>query len=232
MSESTTPAWDRAFFPFMGALIALLVVLGFRLTVNDNLFHPDWPRPVLLWVHALIFTAWILLFFAQTALVYARQIKAHRQLGLWSLGLGSALPVVGVATAFLMARLRAQHGEADAANFLLISCFDMLAFSISFGLAARWRRQREWHRRLMFIATCTLASAAFFRLLPPLVADDYVYGGVDALVLAGALRDLLADGRVHRVYLVALPLLVLGQSLTMSLHLAPAWLELARQILG
>jgi len=40
----------------------------------------------------------------------------------------------------------------------------------------------------------------------------YSYGGVDALILLGGLRDLAVNRRIHTVYLIGLPLLVAGQA--------------------
>jgi len=37
-------------------------------------------------------------------------------------------------------------------------------------------------------------------------------------------RDLVVDGRVHKVYLYSLPALIVGQSFTLYLwHINPAW---------
>jgi hypothetical protein len=36
----------------MSLLLAAIVVVGFKRTVNENLFHPPVPRPFILWIHA------------------------------------------------------------------------------------------------------------------------------------------------------------------------------------
>ena len=223
--------WNRSFFLAMAMLAALVVILGFRITVDENLIHPDWPRPLLLWIHALLFTAWIVLFVAQSTLVRSRQVKWHRRLGMGTIVVGTAMPVVGVATAFVMAHLRAQHGEADATAFLLVSNFDMLTFALVFGLAVTLRTKRELHRRLMFIATCTLTNAAFFRFLPPsILGMNSGYLFADVFILLGVARDLIVDRRVHPVYLVALPLYVVGQTVAVHLNADPGWLAMANAL--
>jgi hypothetical protein len=50
---------DRYFYFAMSLLFAAIVVWGFSQTVNQNLFHPPLPRPVLLWIHAAAFSAWV-----------------------------------------------------------------------------------------------------------------------------------------------------------------------------
>ena len=59
------------------------------------------------------------------------------------------------------------------------------------------------------------------------------YAGVDALVLLGVGRDLFADKKVHPVYLYGVPLLVFGQTVTMTMFLrqTPAWMSIARWLI-
>ena len=53
---------ERFFYFFMALLIALVVAYGFSRTVNAGLIHPPSPRPTVLYLHAMIFTAWVALF--------------------------------------------------------------------------------------------------------------------------------------------------------------------------
>ena len=86
----------------------------------------------------------------------------------------------------------------------------------------------------MLIATCVLTAAAFGRfpgwLLPPYL----FYGGVDLLILCGVCRDVVVDRRVHPVYLVALPALIVGQMVVTltALYSPAAWLQIAHAILA
>jgi hypothetical protein len=48
---------DRCFYFPMSLLIAAMVAWGFSHTINDNLFHPAVPRPILLWFHAVAFSS-------------------------------------------------------------------------------------------------------------------------------------------------------------------------------
>jgi hypothetical protein len=132
-----------------------------------------------------------------------------------------------------MTRLHRAERNIDGEPFLVVSCFDMLAFAVTFGLAVHWRRRPEYHRRLMLIATCGLTVAAFARFPNWLMPNDAWYVGVDALILAGAARDWIVMHRVHPVYLYGLPALALGQAATMWIDLsrAPAWVAIAHALL-
>lgn len=215
-----------SFFLLLSLLLLAVVGVGFSYTIGDNLLHPAYPRPAILYVHVVIFSAWVLLFLVQAVLVRADQVRLHRRLGQWGLVHGTAIPLVGVATAIAMTRLRVAHGELDAAPSFVIPCFDMLAFAVMFALAAAWRRRPELHRRCMWVATACLTAAAFGRM-PLLDQGEWFYVGVDGLILLGALRDLAVSRRIHRVYWYALPAIVAGQLLTAYVRWSPWWLSLA-----
>jgi hypothetical protein len=186
-----------------------------------------------LYLHAILFTAWVVVFVAQTALIRARRVAWHRRLGLAGVVLGALMPIIGVATALAMTRLHRIENHADHAAFLSVSFFDMLAFAITFGLAVHWRRWPDYHRRLMFLATAGLTVAAFARLPTWLIPTNLWYVAVDTLIVVAAVCDQLVVHRVHPVYRYGLPLLALGQGVAMWLYLSrpSGWLTLANAML-
>ena len=72
----------------MSLLTAAIVVWGFNHTVNDHLFHPAVPRPLLLWFHGAAFSGWVAFFIFQSALVSTGNVKRHRLLRLVWRGTG------------------------------------------------------------------------------------------------------------------------------------------------
>jgi len=226
--------WDRPFYFWMALLIVAVVVYGFSFTVNANLFHPPSARPAILYVHAALFTGWLVFLIVQSALVRARHVKVHKKLGWFGLVMGVAMPLVGVATAIAMNRLRLRAGDATVAAFLIIPFWDMVSFSVTFALAFYWRTKPEFHRRLILMASCALTAAAFGRFPIAAVRDVWFYAGVDSLILLGVVRDLMVNKRIHPVYLYGLPLMMMGQLTIMytSLHSLPVWMRIAHAILG
>ena len=109
----------------------------------------------------------------------------------------------------------------------------MIVFGVLIALAIYWRTRPDLHRRLIFIATCGLMDA-------PIARFDYVFDHnlffpfLDLLILLGVGRDLLVEGRVHKVYRYALPLLIVGQSLAVYMWRGdPSWWQsITRAILG
>jgi uncharacterized membrane protein YozB (DUF420 family) len=229
--------FNRPFYFFMSILIAGLVIYGFSLTIGNNLFHPSVPRPRILYLHAATFFAWVVLFVTQTAFIQSRHVRWHRRLGVTGLGLGAIMPLIGIATSLAMAKFNTLHGgrgpERPAA-FLAIPFNDMIAFSIAFALAIRWRRKPEFHRRLMLVASCTLTAAAFARFPFITITEIRWYGGVDLLILLGVLHDIVVVKKIHAVYVYGVPLIVFGQVVAMTLFLQrpPAWMTLTHWLLG
>ena len=109
----------------------------------------------------------------------------------------------------------------------------MIAFGVCIALAIYWRTKPELHRRLIFIATCGLMDAAFGRFLY-LFDNNLFFPCLDLLIVLGVARDLLVDRRVHKVYLYAAPLLIVGQTLSVYMWRSnPAWWQgITRAILG
>ena len=224
----------RYFYFAMSLLLAAIVVIGFKRTVNDNLFHPAVRRPFLLWIHGAAFASWVIFFIVQSTLVRVRKVSWHRSMGWFGAGLATVMVPLGVTTAIIMTRFdTVQLHQSGIDSFLSIPFCDMIVFGVCIALAIYWRTKPELHRRLIFIATCMLMDA-------PLGRFDYIFNNnlfypcLDLLILLGVGRDLLVDRRVHKVYLYALPLLIAGQSLAVYMwrHNPSWWQGITHAILG
>jgi len=210
------------------------VAYGFSFTIDRNLIHPAIPRPRILYVHAAVFSGWLVFFLFQSILVRTHHVRWHRRIGWFGAGLGAVIPVLGTATSIVMARFNAaQLHQSRVEQDLMIPLWDMVAFTTAFGLAILWRKRPEAHRRLVLVATCVLTAASFGRFPAYLLNPVFFYAGVDVLVGLGVLRDVIVDRRVHPVYLVALPSLMLGQTIVIytNTHDLHYWLVIAGAIL-
>lgn len=215
---------DKYFYFAMSLLTVAIVVFGFGQTVNSNLIHPAIPRPGILWIHAAVFSTWVLFYVLQSTLVRTHNVRVHRTLGWFGAALGTFMIPLGLYTALIMTRFDVhQLHEAEMATFPGIQLTDMLSFTSFFLLAIYWRRKPELHRRFIFIATSVLLAAAFGRF--PYLADHTIfYLGVDTVILLGVVRDLLVNRHVHTIYRIALPALIAVQATAVYLFLgAPAW---------
>jgi hypothetical protein len=225
---------DKYFYLVMGLLTATTVVAGFSQTVEASLFHPTIPRPTILWFHGAAFSAWVLFYIFQSALVRTRNVKLHRTLGWFGASLGATMVLLGVLTAIVMGRFDIHVLHAPGVEgFLIIPFYDMVVFGILLSLAIRWRKKPDFHRRLLFIATIGLLDAAFGRFQYLFDSNLYVVC-MDSMMLLGVARDLLVDRRIHKVYLYALPCIFIAQILTIYTwrSAAPWWMAIAHSILG
>jgi len=226
---------DKYFYLAMSLLLVAITVWGFGHTVNDVLFHPIVPRPLLLWIHAATFCCWLLLFVLQSALVRTHHVRWHRTLGWFVAGVGAAMIPLGVVVAVVMGRFDTQilH-EAGADTFEFISFGDMAIFTVWLALGIYWRRKPQLHRPIFFIATCGLIGAAFGRVPYLTVPHNLTYVCVDAIIFLGALRDLLVTRRIHLVYRIALPALAVAQYGIVYMITTPPqwWVQLAHTMMG
>ena len=216
----------------MSLLIAAVVVYGFSHTVDNNLIHATPIRPWILYLHATVFSGWVVFLILQSTLIRTHKVRVHRTLGWFGVGLGVLTPVLGISTAYTMDRFNIHTFHMmGAAPFLAVQLCDMISFSIMFTLAIYWRKKPEFHRRLILIASCVLTAAAFSRF--PFVPLRYSYVGVDLLISLGVLRDLITSKRVHAVYLYALPMLIVAQTTAIYLALTgpPEWVKITNAIL-
>jgi hypothetical protein len=225
--------WRQYFYFFMSLLIAATVVYGFSHTIDHNLIHPSPLPPFILYIHAIVFPGWVVFFIVQSALIRSHNVRVHRKLGWFGVGLAAAVVVVGVFTATGIARFAIQQKNPfNSASFLIIQALDLGCFAVPFALAIYWRKKPEFHRRLMLIGSCALADAAFGRF--PWLGLLWSPVGVDALICLGVMRDLIVDRRVHKVYLYALPIFIVCQIVATEIFVrAPQWwMNIANAILG
>jgi hypothetical protein len=226
---------EKYFYFAMALVIPAIVVFGFSFTIGRNLIHPAIPRPLILYVHAAVFSGWLVFFLLQSVLIRTRNVKVHRSIGWFGAGLGALIPVIGVATAIAMGRfdireLQQNHTEMD----LMVPLWDMVVFTTAFALAIYWRGKPEYHRRLVYVATCALTAAAFGRFPAYLLNPTFFYAGVDVLIVLGVVRDWTVSRKIHPVYVYALPLLIVGQTIVMytNTHDLAYWFRIAHALLG
>jgi hypothetical protein len=229
---------NRWFYFGMTLLTTAVVAYGFGRQIEPRLLEGP-RRPVVLWVHSILFSLWMAFLIAQSALVRVRNVKMHRTLGWGAAGLAAAMTVVGVITSVVMTRFDLQYLNAHPLFALggmhsselarlrlagqLGSLWNIACFTALFWLAVDWRKKPEMHRRLMLLATCVLLAPAFSRFPQPIVSGHFYYW-VDAVILLGVARDLIVTRRVHTVYYCALPILIVGQQFVEhTMQAQPAW---------
>ena len=136
------------------------MIAGFGVDLHRFL-HQNPPAPVIVHVHAFIFTVWMFLLTAQVLLVVRDRVALHRKLG-WLLVAWAGLmaifgPWAELATDALYVNI------PGATAFLSVSIVDMCGFLVLFAWGIALRKNPAAHRRMMILSTLSLATAGFLR---------------------------------------------------------------------
>ena len=216
----------RAHAPYIAASLWMwaIVLVGFWPSYFGPALAGSVEKTAVVHVHAAVYLGWMVLYTVQSTLPALGRTRLHRKVGRFGVAYGVALFVTGVLVSFESYFRTLGDGPVDTAarRALLNPLSDMVVFPVLFGLALRYRRRPETHKRLMVLATTMLLIAAVFRMrfLDPtnvlLVAAVWLS---PAWLLA--LRDGLAERRLHPVYGFGLPLLALVPARNLFVDSAP-----------
>src|SRR5580698_5941050 len=136
MKTKRTSILERYFYLFMSLLIIVVVVYGFSFTINPNLLHPRVQPPQIVYVHSFIFSAWVLFFILQSALVRSHNVRLHRTLGWIGAGLAVSILVLGNTTSTAVLRLAIQRRlPFPTVSFFFVEIMELVCFAVPFALA-------------------------------------------------------------------------------------------------
>lgn len=239
-SPRTRPRYDRIFYSSMAIAMALAVLVGFGPTYYTKLLAPEpmatfsgSPITPLVHAHGLLFTAWVLLFIAQTALVAQRRVAVHRRMGIAGALLAASMVLVGAVAATKMAARGTAPPGIHPLSFLLIPLGDVLLFAVFVATALRMRADREAHKRLMLLAYVSIIGAAMARLPGMLPYGPLAFFGLAfVFILIGIIYDSLTRGRVHPVYIWGGGALVLSVPLRLAASGTDAWKSFAQVLVN
>lgn len=226
---------DRRFYGGMAMAMGLTVFAGFSSTFYLRFFTggpkatlSGGPFTTLVFLHGGLFTAWVLLFIVQTALIAGGRVAVHRRLGIAGAVLAAAMIVAGTVLAIATAKRGAGPAGADPLAFLVIPLFDMILFTTFVTAALARRRDKEAHKRLMLLAYISIIVAAIARLPGVLRAGPPAFFGLTLLFVAVAgAYDFLSRRRVHEAYLWGGGLIAVSIPLRLAISKTDAWRALA-----
>lgn len=223
------PLTEHRFFLVMALAIVTIVFVGFAPTFYLRAWYHTESLPSVFQVHGLVFTAWVVLYVAQTALVSMRRTDIHRRLGLLGGALAPLMLVVGYTAAIAAARRGfVTPGLPPPLVFLAVPMFDLMVFAGLVGTALYLRRTPAAHKRLMFLATVAVLTAAIARLpyvLP--LGPPAFFGLTDLLIVAAMAFDRWARGRIHPALFWGGLLLVVSQPLRLFVSGTDTWMQIA-----
>ena len=172
------------------AALAAAVFAGFAKTYYFRAFSGSPPLAQAAHVHGLIASVWIVLHYTQARLVAAHRVDLHRRLGIFAAVVAAMLAAQAIPMA--IGNAAAGHAPAgrDPLQFLSVPIGTTTMFTLFVGSALALRRSREWHKRLMLLATMTLLVPAMGRLDAQIMQPL----GLPRLVLAPAITVASSPG--------------------------------------
>ena len=142
-------------------LLWLGMVLGFGLDLH-RFRHENPPAPAVLYVHAVVFTGWMFLLTAQVQLVLRDRVPWHRKLGWFLAGWACLMAILGPWAGIASEAAVLNTRFSDPA-FFSVNIVDITAFVILLAWGVALRKNPAAHRRMMILATISLADPGFSR---------------------------------------------------------------------
>ncbi len=228
---------ERKFFTGMALVMFLTAFIGFAPTYYlGGLTHAK-PLPLLVHVHGLVCTSWILLLVTQTGLVAAGRRDIHKRLGL----AGAAIAVAVVGLGPMVAIHAFRHGRVNPASFspqtLLAVQFTTISLFASFvTLGIINRTNAVAHKRFMVLATTAMlvpALARMARMIHTWPLSPGVIGGLilsNIFLIALATYDWRTLGRLHPVTLWGGLAYIVWEPLRIVIGLSEPWQAFTRAV--
>ncbi len=214
------------FYPLMGAVMLILVILGFGSAALARGQNPL-DLPLLYHLHGVIFIAWFVLFIVQASLIGRDHRSLHIALGKFSLVVVALMLVTGV----LMAGDALERGVSaipgvSIEQFVAFPISDLTGLVVFYTLAIARRADAVFHKRAMLLALVAIMDPATARCgivwgFPP-------FPLVASLALIGALiwHDRRVLGRVHGLTWFGLFWIFLRPAFVFGFAATDLWIDL------
>ena len=188
----------------MSGVLLLLVMVGFSPTFFLRSAFTERPLPLYLYLHGTVLTLWFSLGVVQSVLVAAHRTSVHRRLGVvGGLTAAALVPLSGFVALQAIPRYVAAGVHPAEIQFIVIG--DLISLVVFAGLvtaALVWRHHRDWHRRLMLVASIMIIGPAIARLERVGLAVP-VPAVLLGLLAALGVYDRVQLGRMHRATVVS-----------------------------
>nr|AIA17292.1 Unknown Function [uncultured bacterium] len=227
---------ERKFFAGMALIMVALTFVGFAPSYYLAPAFGAKPLSMLLHVHGMVYTLWMVLYLVQTGLVSARRTDIHRLIGPAGVTLAVVMVPLGVATAIIGKQVAAASHLPPSGPPLIFPIGAILTFAVLIGAGIAMRGRSAWHKRLMLLGTLAIVTTPLARitrfmhlgLTPPL-------GGMvlsDLLLIGLVAYDLRTRARLHPATLWGGGFFLATQAGRVLLNMTPAWQAFAKGLTG
>lgn len=207
----------------------IVVFVGyFRTYYFSGFFDVPAIANALVHAHAVVMSAWVLFFTAQTVLIRTRNVKIHMAMGMVGIALALLVIIVGFATAYDAQLIRgAAPPGVNPHSFFILPVSDMTLFAVFFATAIYFRKKPSEHKCLMFLSAMAFVPAALFRLpvVSPEHAELWAFGTPALIAVAVLTWHTWKHGKVNRAFAAGVFLIVAAIPLRPVISQSQAWLS-------
>jgi hypothetical protein len=226
--------FDRRLFAIAAVLFPLIILFGFGRTYYLRGFFAVPPVGVwLVHLHAILMTAWVLLFIVQVRLISSRRVRVHQRLGFIAIGLAVLIVITGFFTAVRAAKFGPSAFPAPLPRlpFLVVPMTDLLMFTILFSAAIYYREKPAEHKRFMLLTAINFLPPALARIpIERLRAFGplWFFGLPTAIALVVLFVDRKRNGKFNRAMVAGTFLMITSFVARLAIMGTETWLSIAK----
>jgi hypothetical protein len=227
---------ERRFFLGMAVAMVALTFVGFAPSYYLSGVFGGPRLSLLVHVHGVVFTLWMLLYLVQTGLISAGRADVHRIVGPIAVLVAVAMVPLGVATAIVTKQVAAAAHLPPSGPPLVFPLGAVLTFAVLVGWAVAMRKRAAWHKRLMLLGTLAVLTTPLARIIKfthwPIMP---ALGGMiltDILLVGVVAYDLRTAGKLHAATKWGGAFFLLAQVIRIVLNMTPAWQAFAKSLTG
>jgi hypothetical protein len=225
--------FDRRLFLAAALLFPVVVVIGFGPTYYAKAWFGTPPlSSLVVHLHGLVMSLWVVLFVTQIALVSSHRVRVHQRLGWAGVVLGALIVGIGLITALRGGKygFAAAPAGIPPLAFMIVPMFDLLMFIGFFTAAIYFRKRPSIHRPMMLLTAINFLPPAIARIrIASLQAMGpiWFFGLPAAIALLCVALDARARGRVNPPLLAGTLLLILSYAVRLTLMTSEPWRRFA-----
>lgn len=202
------------FYAQVALVLALFTFIGFARTFYLRFLSDLPPLVMLVQLHGLVFTAWLLLFVVQARLIAAHRVQWHMRLGIAGALLAGAVTALAVAVLFHSAAIpRVRPSGLTPSQFVLVGFVSIGLYAAFVALGLAFRRRADLHKRYMVLAVIAALGPATGRFMQLFALTKYAYFIQPMIAAAFITWCLVYDWRKNRI---VHPVFVIGGLLVIA----------------
>ncbi|MFI5231717.1 MAG: hypothetical protein ACHQSE_04315 [Gemmatimonadales bacterium] len=227
--------YERRFYVGISVGFLALVFWTFARTFFLQPLFGTPALPLLLRIHGVAMSGWVILLVVQTSLVAANRVRWHRRLGWFGVAWAVFVVVLGSVTTVNAAAREVRHHTDFAAGQIVITGLDLLQmifFAVLVAAAVWLRRRSDFHKRLMLLTIACMLPDALARLPVSFMTNEGILIGLYGFVIMCVAIDTVRNRRLHPVFGWGGPVFLGAFTIALFAMQRPGWIAFGMRILG